>query len=227
MGAVLRVGVTEHPRQAPHRATYRHGAVTAPHDVLALLAETPFLRAAGQLIPNHSTPPNPSGPLEGIGDGGILPPVNKQADGRSRLTGFPGVGQPLGHPSRPAALIPVVPIKIRQGVFRIHAAVFLEGGAVFLAGLPAAGRIGRVGDESVERLGLESPNHLQGVPVQDRPALPAAVFQFQKGSGHHTVKGLLFLQRHLPFSLYFRIYLASPRCRFWAGISFCSAYSCR
>ena len=51
--AVLRIGIAEYARQAAHRAVHRHGAVGAPHDIFALLAETSLLRAAGHLIPNR------------------------------------------------------------------------------------------------------------------------------------------------------------------------------
>ena len=175
MDAVLRIGIAEYARQAAHRAVHRHGAVGAPHDIFALLAETSLLRAAGHLIPNHRAAPDPSGPLQGVGDGRILPPIDKQTDGRSRLAGFARVGQPFGHPSCPASLVPVIPVEIRQGVFRIHAAVFLVGGAVFLRGLPTARSIGRVGDKGVKHLRLECTDDLQGIPVQDSPAVSAAV----------------------------------------------------
>lgn len=166
MGTVLRVGIAKYSRKASHRAVHRHGAVGAPHDIFALLAETAFLGAAGHLIPNHRTTPDPSGPLESVGDGRVLPPVDEQADRRSRPAGFPGVRKPFRHPSRPASLVPVIPVKIRQGVLRVHAAVFLVGGAVFLRGLPAARSIGRIGDEGVEHLGLEGTDDLQVSPCR-------------------------------------------------------------
>ena len=109
--AVLRIGITEYARQAAHRAAHRHGAVGAPHHIFALLAETPFLRAAGHLIPYHAAPPDPSGPLQSVSDGGVLPPIDEQADRRTRLAGFTGIVQPLSHPAGPASLIPIVPSK--------------------------------------------------------------------------------------------------------------------
>ncbi len=109
MNSVLRIGVTEHTRQASHRSIHRHGAVTAPHDVFALLAETSFLRAAGHLIPNRRATPDPASPLQSVGDRRILPPVNEQTNRRSRFAGFSGVRKPFSHPSGPASLVPVDP----------------------------------------------------------------------------------------------------------------------
>ena len=88
MGAVLRIGVAEYPRQTSHRAVHRHGAVGAPHHIFALLAESAFLRAAGHLIPYHASSPDPPGPLQSVGDGGVLPPVDEQADRRSWPAAF-------------------------------------------------------------------------------------------------------------------------------------------
>lgn len=136
--AVLRIGIAEYARQAAHRAVHRQGTVGAPHDIFALLAETSLLRAAGHLIPNHRAAPDPSGPLQGVGNAWVLPPINEQADGSTGLTDFSGVGKPFGHPAGPASLIFLIAVKIRQGVVLIHTAVFLIGRAVFLRGLPAA-----------------------------------------------------------------------------------------
>ena len=176
MNTVLRVCVAVDPRQAAHRTADGHGTVGTPHNVFALLPEPSFLGAAGQLIPNHYASPNPARPLQGVGNAGVLPPVNEQADRGPRLAGFPGVGEPLGHPSRPASLIPVVPVEIRQSVFRVHAAVFLACGPVLLRWLPAAGSVGRVGNEGVKRLRLKGFDHLQSVSVNNRPFFSAAVF---------------------------------------------------
>ena len=197
--AVLRIGIAEYARQAAHRAVHRHGAVGAPHDIFALLAEASFLRAAGHLIPNHRAAPDPSGPLQSVGDGRILPPVDKQTDGRSRFAGFACIGQPFRHPSCPASLVPVIPVKIRQGVFRIHTAVFLIGRAVFLRGLPTARSIGRVGDKGIKHLRLECTDDLQGIPVQDAPSVPIAVLDRQHGFIYDLCQFVCIGQRHHPF----------------------------
>ena len=116
------------------------------------------------------------GPLQSVGDGGILPPVDEQADGCARFAGFSGIRQPFGHPSRPASLVPVVPVKIRQSIFRVHAAVFLACGSVLLRWLPAAGSVGRVSNKGIECLRLKGFDHLQSVSVNNRPFFSAAVF---------------------------------------------------
>lgn len=175
------------------------GPVGAPHHIFALLAETAFLRAAGHLIPYHASSPDPPGPLQSVGNGRVLPPVDEQADRRSRPAGFPGVGQPLRHPSRPASLVPVIPVEIRQGILGVHAAVLLVGGAVFLRWLPSARSIGRIGDEGVEHLRFECPDDLQGIPMQDGPAIPAAMLQRQNGFVYDLCELFRFVQRHHPF----------------------------
>ena len=205
MGAVLRIGVTEHPRQAAHRAAHRHGAVGTPHHIFALLAETPFLWAAGHLIPHHAAPPNPSGPLQSVGDGGVLPPIDEQADRRTWLAGFAGIVQPLGHPAGPASLIPIVPVEVGRSVLGVHAAVLLCGRAVFLCGFPAARSIGRVGDEGIEHLGLERTDDLQGIPMQNGPSIPAAVLDGQSGFFYNLSKFVLLVQRHHPFCFVFTV----------------------
>ena len=199
MGTILRISIAKYPRQASHRAVHRHGAVASPHYIFTLLAETAFLWTGSHLVPNHRTAPDPSRPLESVGDGGVLPPVNEQTDWSSRLTGFSGVRKPFSHPSRPASLVSVIPIKIRQGVLRIHTAVFLVGGAVFLRGFPAARSIGWIGDEGVKHLRLEGTDDLQSIPMQDGPAIPATVLQRQNGFVYDLCELFRFVQRHHPF----------------------------
>lgn len=172
---VLRVGVAEHPRQAFYRAANGQGAVASPDDKLALLAKAPLLRAAGQLVPNGAASPDPPGPLQGVGDGGVLPPVDEQTDGGSGLAHPPGVRKPLGHPAGPAALVFLVAVKIREGAVGLEAAVLLVGGAVFLSRLAAARGVGRVGDEGVKRAWRKGAQQAEGVPVQNGPPLAAGV----------------------------------------------------
>ena len=173
--SILRVGVAEYPRQAFHRTANGQGAVAPPDDELALLAEAPLLRAAGQLVPNGAAPPDPPGPLQGVGDGGVLPPVDEQTDGGSGLAHPPGVRKPLGHPAGPAALVFLVAVKIREGAVGLEAAVLLVGGAVFLSRLAAARGVGRVGDEGVKRAWRKGAQQAEGVPVQNGPPLAAGV----------------------------------------------------
>ena len=116
-----------------------------------------------------------------------------------RLAGFAGIVQPLGHPAGPASLIPIVPVEVRRGVLGVHATVLLCGRAVLLRRFPAARSIGRVGDKGVKHLRLECPYYLQGIPLQNSPAIPAAVFHGQNGFVNNLSQFFHFVQRHLPF----------------------------
>ena len=84
MGAVLRIGVTEHPAGIPPGGSPAWGR-WSPHHIFALLAETPFLRAAGHLIPYHAAPPDPSAHCKAsVMEGYCLQSMNRQ-------TGAPGL----------------------------------------------------------------------------------------------------------------------------------------
>ena len=78
---VLGICVPEYPRQAANRAVYRHSFFAAPHHKFALLAEPALLRAAAHLVPYHDSAPDPSGPLERIGDAWQLFGFMKNAAG--------------------------------------------------------------------------------------------------------------------------------------------------
>src|SRR5699024_11756284 len=105
MDTVLGISIAEHTGKTRHRTTDRHWSVTAPHNILSLLAETPFLRTGVPFIPHRCTPPDPACPLKGIGNGRVLSPVNKQTDRRTDLAGFPHIVKPLCHPVCPGTLI--------------------------------------------------------------------------------------------------------------------------
>ena len=199
MNSVLRIGVTEHTGQTANRSIHRHRSVGTPYDVFTLLAETSFLGAAGHLIPYRTATPDPSSPLQSVGNRRILPPVNEQTNRRSRFAGFSGVRKPFSHPSGPTSLILLISVKIGQGVFFVHAAVLLIGGAVFLGWLPPARSVGRIGNNGVKHLRLECPDYLQGISVQNGPTISAAVFHGQNGFVNNLSQFFRFVQRHLPF----------------------------
>ena len=198
--SVLRVGVAEHPRQTFHRTAKGQGAVAPPDNELALLAEAPLLRAAGQLVPNGAAPPDPPGPLQGVGDGGVLPPVDEQADGGAGLAHPPGVRKPFRHPAGPAALVFLVAVKIRERAFGLEAAVLLVGGAAFLRRFRTPGGIGRVGDEGVKRAWRKGAQQAQGVPMQNGPPLAAGVLD----EGQLCVKVCFVVQWQTSFRLGYR-----------------------
>ena len=173
--AVLWICVPEHPRQTSDRAVHRHSFFAAPHHKFALLTEPALLRSAAHLVPYHDSAPDPSRPLERVGDARQLPPVDEQTDRRAVLADLPRFKEPFRHPVRPAALILLIADEIRQSFFAAHAAVLLISRPVSLVLAPSAGRVGRVGDERVEAVRLEMGEHPHCVAVQDRPAVPAAV----------------------------------------------------
>ena len=94
-----------------------------------------------------------------------LPPVDEHADRRTGLAGGADFAHPDGSPQHPAQLVFLVPVKIRQGLVSAHTAVLLVGRAGFLARLCPAARIGRVGDDRVERAGLEMRDNVQRIAV--------------------------------------------------------------
>lgn len=114
MGPVLGVGVSKHPRQASHRAIDGEGSVGTPDDILTLLAKAPLLRAAGQLVP--TTQPRQTHPAHcrGIGDGGVLSPVDKQAHRRSQVCRRGGRPIAIPPPSGSSCAGPSVPVKIGE-----------------------------------------------------------------------------------------------------------------
>ena len=167
MDAVLRVRVTEHARQTPNISLKRHFAVGPPHNVLGLLAEASFLRAAGDFIPHGYTAPGPARPLQSQRHGGQLPPIDEQADGRTGLGNAAGVLQPCRRPEHPTQLIHLVAVKVGQRLSLAHAAVLFAGAAV-LGGLAAAAAgIGWVGDDGIEAVRHKLADNLQGIPVQN------------------------------------------------------------
>ena len=203
MDAVLRVRVTEHARQTPNISLKRHFAVRPPHNVLRLLAEASFLRAAGDLIPHGYTAPGPACPLQSQRHGGQLPPIDEQADGRAGLGNAAGILQPCRRPEHPTQLIHLVRVKVGQRLFFAHAAVLFVGAAV-LGGLAAAAAgIGRVGDDGIEAVRHKLAEDLQRIPVQDRPAVTAAVFGHPEIRGENVERFGSVRQRHLPFVLAF------------------------
>ena len=158
MNPVLRVCVSENTRQTAHRTAQRHRPVAAPNDEFALLAKAALLRAAGHLVPDRRAPPNPPGPLQRVGDGRILPPVDKQANWRAGLAGFSRVAEPLGHPMRPAALVEIVAVEVRQRVLLGHATVLLTRRPILFVRFPTARCIRRIGDQRIETFGLKRPD---------------------------------------------------------------------
>ena len=133
--AVGRIGIAKHAGQAADVALQGHGFLGAPDDELRLLAEAPFLRAAGGFVPHSDAAPDPARTLQGVGHGRQLPPVDEQADGRAGPAQAVGFVQPVGHEVRPAALVHLVTGKIGQCLVRGHRTVFLVGGLVFSAGV--------------------------------------------------------------------------------------------
>ena len=166
---VLGIAVFEHAGQAGHRAADGHVSVRPPHDVLRLLPEPPLLGPAVALVPHSGAPPNPPRPLEGVGGGGELPPVDKHTYRRARLTGPPGLIQPLRRPPGPGPLVLGVAVEGRRRMVT-HAGILLGCGLVLLRLGPPAGRIGRVGDDGVEGAGGETAQQPQGVALDDLPA---------------------------------------------------------
>ena len=156
MDAVLGISITKHTRKAGHRAVDRHRSVASPYNIFCLLAESAFLRTGVPLVPDGSPSPDPPCPLEGISDGRVLSPVNKEADRSPSLAGFPHIVQPFCHPVGPGTLILVIPIKIRKGILCFHAAVLLVGGTVAFILLGSPGRIGRIGHDCIKNPRLES-----------------------------------------------------------------------
>ena len=199
MDAVGGVGLTKYPRQTAHIALQRHLAVGTPNDKLRLLAEPPPLRAAGRLIPYRDAAPGPPGPLQGVGHGGQLPPVDEQTDGRTGLAGGTHHLEPFTHPPGPATLVHLIAVEIWQRFVAAQAAVLLGGGTVLgrLAGTAAG--IGRVGDNGIEGVFLKLRNDPHSIAVQDRPVIPAPMFRHSKIIGDKQsglMKGIR--QRHHP-----------------------------
>ena len=203
MGSLHGIRISKYARQTTYRAIERHGSVGAPHNVFCLLAKPPFLRAARHLIPHGHAAPDPSGPLQRVRHAGILPPIDKKADRRARLAGFAHIAQPLRHPTGPASLVAVIPVKIRQCLFLPHATVFLYGRAVLLTGLGSSTCIGRIRNHSIKHLRLESAHDAQHISVQDRPTIAARVLQRGRREFHNIVhfNVLFFSQSHHPFML--------------------------
>ena len=155
----------EHTGQAADLALQGHRAVGAPNHEFGLLAVATFLRTARHLIPHGHAAPDPARPLHGAGERRQLPPVDEHADRRTGLAGGADFAHPDGSPQHPAQLVFLVPVKIGQGLVSAHTAVLLVGRAGFLARLCPAARIGRVGDDRVERAGLEMRDNVQRIAV--------------------------------------------------------------
>lgn len=99
----------------------------------------------------------------------------------------------------PGALVLIIPVKIRQGILRFHAAVFLVGGSVALILLCTTGSVGRIGDQRVKNSRLECLNELQRIAMQDTPALTADRFHREGPFLHQVFKLQVILHRHHPF----------------------------
>ena len=94
---------------------------------------------------------------------------------------------------------------VGQRLFLAHAAVLFAGAAV-LGGLAAAAAgIGWVGDDGIEAVRLKLAEDLQGIPVQNRPAVTAAVFGHPEIRVENVERFGSVRQRHLPFVLAFKI----------------------
>ena len=165
MDTILGIAISEHSWKAGHRAVDWHRAITAPHNILSLLAKAPLLRSGVSLIPHCSSSPDPACPLKGIGNGWILSPVNKQADRCACLAGFSHIIQPFCHPVSPGTLVLIIPIKIRQGIFRFHTAVFLVGRAISLILFCSPGRIRRIGDDCIKDSRLKCFHQFQRISM--------------------------------------------------------------
>ena len=63
--------------------------------------------------------------------------------------------------------------------------------------------IGRVGDDGIEAVRLKLAEDSQGIPVQNRPAVTAAVFGHPEIRGENVERFGSVRQRHLPFVLAF------------------------
>ena len=203
--AVLGVRVSEHARQTPNISLKRHFAVGPPHNVLGLLAEASFLWTAGDFIPHGYTAPGPARPLQSQRHGGQLPPIDEQADGRTGLGNAAGVLQPCRRPEHPAQLIHLVAVKVGQCFVLTHAAVLFAGAAVFGGLAAAAAGIRRVGDDGIEAVRFKLADDLQGIPMQNRPAVTAAVFGHPEIRVENVECFGSVRQRHLPFVLSFKI----------------------
>lgn len=118
MPAVLcrHIGHLEQTGQHGHAAFSRQWSIAAPYDVFALLTEATNLRAAVHLIPYSDAAPHPTGPLDSIGQGWQLPPVNEQRTHSARLAGGPRGHHNLMHERCPRTLRQRIPGKIRIGV---------------------------------------------------------------------------------------------------------------
>ena len=166
--AVLGVAVLEHTGQTGHRATDGHIPVGAPNDVLGLLTEAALLRSAVALIPDSGPAPDPASPLQGIGGGGELPPVDEHTHRRTGLAGPSGLCQPLGTPAGPGTLVLGVPVKGR-GRAPAHAGILLGGGFILLRLGASARSVGRIGDDGIEGVGREAAQYLQGIALDQIP----------------------------------------------------------
>ena len=155
MNPVLRISISENTRQTRYRTVDRHRSVTAPHNVFSLLAETAFLWTGVSLIPHRCSSPDPSCPLQCIGNGWILSPVNKQTDRCPFLTGFPHIIKPLSHPVCPRSLVFIISIEIRKCIRSTHTAVFLVCSTISFILLCSTGRIRWIGNDCIKDSRLE------------------------------------------------------------------------
>ena len=206
MDAVGRIGVTEDTGQTAHRSVHGKRPLGRPQGKFTLLPEATSLRTAGLFVPHDLPAPDPVGTLECIRKAWCHTPVDKHHQYRPRLTDPVGFGEPFGAPVRPAALVLLVAGKIRQRLVRTHAAVLLVGGAVLGRLASAAAGIGRVGDDRVKHSALKGTHEVQHIPVQNGPAVTAAVFHSQFCVlVHDQIQFIGFTQRHHPFFLSFVI----------------------
>lgn len=200
MDSIGRIGVPKHTRKATYRAIHGKRSIGGPQGKFTLLSESATLRTADLLVPHNLPAPDPPGPLNGIGQAGRHPPVNEHHKYRARFTGTPDIGQPLSTPAGPAALILLITVEVGQCFVRFHTAVLLVGGSVLFGRLGAAAGVGRIGDDRIKNAGFERLNNAQHIPVQDGPAIAAAVFNVELGFGiYDQVQFFLITQRHPSF----------------------------
>ncbi len=82
----LHICRSEYARQYRYRTVNRQLAVARPDDELRLLAESSFLRAAGQFVPDQRSASLPARPLHRIREERDLSPVTKHDQNSAVVT---------------------------------------------------------------------------------------------------------------------------------------------
>ena len=144
------LGMAEPPAEVGFPVRRRLAGTRGPRlrkKARAQLAKTAFLWTGVSLIPHRCSSPDPSCPLQCIGNRWILAPVNEQADRSTFLAGFPHIIEPLSHPVCPGSLVFIISIEIRKCIRSTHTAVFLVCSTISFILLCSTGRIRWIGND--------------------------------------------------------------------------------